>query len=85
MAVLVTGMLLLSAQATENGLAPIPDPEDEQAALTQSTDSADESVVDRLDTWAETKGKGKVSPAKGGNKNGDPPPPKGKGPKKKGR
>jgi hypothetical protein len=77
MAVLVTGMLVLSVQAAKNGLAPIPDPNDEQTVLAQASATDNGSlVVDRLDTWAETKGKGKISPAKGGNKNGDPPPPK---------
>jgi hypothetical protein len=67
-------MLLLSAQANENGLAPIPDQDDDQAAIAQMSDTEDGSVVvDRLDTWAETKGKGKASPAKGGGKHGDPP------------
>jgi hypothetical protein len=68
--VLSAGLLLLSAQAAETGLAPAPGPEDGQPTATQTVTNEDGSpVLDRLDTWAETKGKGKVSHAKGGGKN----------------
>jgi hypothetical protein len=67
--VLSVGLLLLSAQATETGLAPSPGPDDGQATATQTVTNEDGSpIIDRLDTWAETKGKMKVSPVRGGGK-----------------
>ena len=66
--VLLTGILLLSGEAAGTGLAPLPDPDDETAQVAPAP--ADGDVVDRLDTWAETKAKGKVSPAGKGKRHG---------------
>jgi hypothetical protein len=60
--VLMTGILVLSGAAAGTGLAPIPDPDDEAATVAVSSGVNDSGVVDQLDTWAETKGKAKVSP-----------------------
>ncbi|HEX3151794.1 MAG TPA: hypothetical protein VHR66_27225 [Gemmataceae bacterium] len=68
-AVLLTGLILLSAEAAGTGLAPTPDPDESTAKTsTGSTPNTDGTpVVDRLNTWAET-GKSKTSHAKGGGK-----------------
>ena len=68
--VLVTGLVLLSAQAAGTGLAPEPGTDETPSQVQSPAAGPDGSpVVDRLDTWAETKGKGKFSKAKGGSKN----------------
>ena len=68
-AVLTAGLILLSAQATETGLAPLPGPDDTQSTAGAPATNEDGSpVVDRLNTWAETQKKGKVSPPRGGGK-----------------
>jgi hypothetical protein len=67
--VLTTGLILLSAQATDNGLAPLPGPDDTQTTAVQPATNDDGSPdVDRLNTCAETQKKGKVSKATGGGK-----------------
>jgi hypothetical protein len=66
--VLAAGLVLLSAQATATGLAPAPGPDDTQAAVPPITAEDGSPVVDRLNTWAETKKKLKVSPARGGGR-----------------
>ena len=70
--VLGAGIAVLAAASTENGFAPGPDPNndgDQTAVAKRGTVGDDgELVIDRLDTWAETKGKGKISAAKGGGK-----------------
>ena len=69
-ALLSTGILLLSVQASDVGLAPRPDRDDESYVSGEAAQPALEGslVVDRLNTWAETKGKKQISPAKGGGK-----------------
>jgi hypothetical protein len=66
--VLLTGLVLLSAQATETGLAPAPGPDDSRVSAnpTATVNEDGSPVVDRLNTWAETKLKGKISAATGG-------------------
>jgi len=67
---LLAGILLLASDAAGTGLAPVPDPGDETTELTvASSDGGD--VVDRLDTWAETKAKPKVSPVGKGKHHGN--------------
>jgi hypothetical protein len=66
---LVTGLVLLSAEAAGTGLAPEPGTDETPTQVQAPAAGPDgSSVVDRLDTWAETKGKGKISKAKGGSK-----------------
>jgi hypothetical protein len=68
--VLLTGLLLLSSEAAGTSLAPPPGPDDVAVTAPPGvTPGGDSSVVDRLNTWAETKGKGNISPARGGSKN----------------
>ncbi len=69
--VLMTGIVVLSGAAAGTGLAPIPDPDDETVTVVASPGGGDSGVVDQLDTWAETKGKGKVSPAGKGHRHGN--------------
>ena len=58
---LLAGILVLASQAAGTGLAPLPGPDDESTEVTVvPADGSD--LVNRLDTWAETKAKGKVSP-----------------------
>jgi hypothetical protein len=65
-AVLLTGITVLSAGSS---LAPVPEPDPTPAVVTSDDTQTDGSaVVDRLNTWAETKGKGKTSAARGGGK-----------------
>jgi len=67
--VLVTGLVLLSAQAAGTGLAPEPETDETRNQVnTPAADPDGSPIVDRLDTWAETKGKAKISPARGGSK-----------------
>ena len=67
--VLLTGLVLLSAQAAGTGLAPEPGTDETATAVQAPGAGPDGSpVVDRLDTWAETKGKAKISQARGGSK-----------------
>lgn len=68
--VLLTGIVVLSGGAA--GLAPLPDADDESARVEMTAgDDTDGAVVDQLDTWAETKVKGKVSPAGKGKRKGN--------------
>ena len=68
--VLLTGVVLLSAEAAGTGLAPEPGTDETPTQVQTAAVGPDGSpVVDRLDTWAETKGKKKLSKAKGGGKN----------------
>lgn len=70
--VLVTGIALLSNRASGTGLAPLPDPDDETASVVQAgAEAGDDAVVDRLDTWAETKAKAKASPVGKGKLKGN--------------
>jgi hypothetical protein len=67
--VLLTGLVLLSAQAAGTGLAPEPGTDETPLSVQAPGAGPDGSpVVDRLDTWAETKGKAKISQARGGSK-----------------
>jgi hypothetical protein len=66
----LAGVLVLASQATGTGLAPLPGPDDEATQVTASpADGGD--VVDRLDTWSETKGRPKVSPVGKGHRHGN--------------
>lgn len=67
--VLMAGLVLLSAQAADSGLAPPPDPETAATGTDPTATATDSPVVDRLGTWAETKGKKRISPVRGGGKN----------------
>jgi len=68
--VLLTGILLLSAEAANTTLPPSADPSDDAVPSSQAVRAGenDPLIVDRLNTWAETKSKGKISPVKGGGK-----------------
>jgi hypothetical protein len=69
-AVLLTGLVILSAQAADSRLAALPDDDEGSAQVGQVTgNNPDSTVVDRLSTWAETKSKKNISPVKGGAKN----------------
>jgi hypothetical protein len=73
-AVLLTGIVLLSNEAAGTGLAPLPDPDDGTALVDGvAPEDGDGIVVDRLDTWAETKGKKKASPVGKGKLKGNSP------------
>jgi hypothetical protein len=68
--VLLTGLLLLASQAAGTSLAPPPGPDEVTAGVSPGgAPGGDSPVVDRLNTWAETKGKKAISPARGGSKN----------------
>jgi hypothetical protein len=67
--VLLTGLLLLSSQASGTSVAPLPDTDEPTGSVSSvAPPGGDSQVVDRLNTWAETKGKRTLSPARGGSK-----------------
>ena len=68
MSALVVGLVVLTAQATDSQIPSLPEPHDEAVTKAASTNGDDSPVVDRLDTWAETKLKTKLSTPKGGGK-----------------
>jgi hypothetical protein len=66
---LVVGLVVLTAQATESDIPSLPERNEDSTASSAATTNQDGSpVVDRLDTWAETKLKTKLSTPKGGGK-----------------
>ena len=69
-AVLVTGIALLSSEAAGTGLAPLPDGDDDTVQVDPAAAGGDSDVVERLDTWAETKAKATVSPVGKGKATG---------------
>jgi len=71
-AVLIVGIVVLSGAAAGTGLAPLPGPDDEAAGVVSASGGdGDSGVIDERDTWAETKAKGKVSPAGKGKRHGN--------------
>jgi hypothetical protein len=67
---LLGGILLLASEAAGTGLAPLPDSDDEATEVTVTPGDGSD-VVDRLDTWGETKAKPKVSPVGKGKRHGN--------------